>query len=278
VLVMPQTLPRWRRLAPGIVTEEVVGVSTDVRTAVGRFVWHENVSTDVESAKRFYTELLGWEIEVWKPGEMDYAMIKVGDQMHGGFMAAQGGAPSQWLGHVLVDDVDAAAERAKAAGGNVVHGPMDIPEVGRFAVLADPQGAVLSTFAPEGEAPISEGVFVWDELTTSDTDAAIAFYGEVLGWTGRGMDMGEMGTYTIFERGGEDGDVAGCMKTPPGMEAPPHWLVYIGVDDVDATAARAKELGATVFHEATDIPDVGRFAIVQDPAGAVFGLFRPSGQ
>jgi uncharacterized protein len=87
------------------------------------------------------------------------------------------------------------------------------------------------------------------------------------------MDMGEMGTYTIFSRG-EEQDVGGCMRTPPGVEAPPHWLVYIGVDDVDATAARAKELGATVFQESTDIPEVGRFAVVQDPAGAVFGLFR----
>ena len=253
-------------------------MSTGVRTAVGKFVWHENNSTDVEKAKRFYTELLGWETEVWKPGEMDYAMIKVGDQMHGGFMAAQGGAPSHWLGHVLVEDVDAAVERARSAGGNVIAGPMDIPEIGRFALIADPQGAVVSAYASEGEPPPSEGVFVWDELTTSDPDAAARFYSEVFGWTPRAaMDMGEMGTYTIFSRGGEDGDVGGCMRLPEGMEAPPHWLVYIGTDDVDATAERAKDLGATIFVQPTDIPEVGRFAVVQDPAGAVFGLFNTGG-
>jgi uncharacterized protein len=247
-------------------------VSTGVRTALGKFVWHENNSTDVEKAKRFYGELLGWESEVWKPGEMDYAMIKVGDEMHGGFMAAQG-APSHWLGHVLVESADEAADRARRAGGNVIAGPMDIPEVGRFALIADPQGAVVSAFAPEGEAPMGQGVFVWDELMTSDPEAATRFYGEVFGWTSRAMDMGEMGTYTLFSRG-EDDDVGGCMRMPEGMQAPPHWLVYVGVDDVDATAARAKELGATLFVEPTDIPEVGRFAIVQDPAGAVFGLFK----
>jgi predicted enzyme related to lactoylglutathione lyase len=250
-------------------------MSTGVQTAIGKFVWHENNSTDVEKAKRFYADLLGWETEVWKPGEMDYAMIKVGEHMHGGFMAAQGGAPSHWLGHVLVEDVDETVRRAEAAGGRILAGPMDIPEVGRFAVIADPQGAVLSAFAPAGEAPQPEGVFVWDELTTSDPEAATSFYGEVFGWSAHGMDMGEMGTYTIFRRAG-DVDVAGCMRTPEGMEAPPHWLAYIGVDDIDATTARAKELGATIYVEPTDIPNVGRFSIVQDPAGAVFGLFRPT--
>jgi predicted enzyme related to lactoylglutathione lyase len=152
---------------------------------------------------------------------------------------------------------------------------MDIPEVGRFAVIADPQGAAFSVFAPSGEAPESEGVFVWDELMTSDTESAQNFYGEVIGWKSRGMDMGEMGTYTIFQRAG-DTDTAGCMRIPEGVEAPPHWMPYIGTEDVDSTVARAKKLGANVFQDAADIPDVGRFAVLQDPVGAVFGLFKPT--
>jgi uncharacterized protein len=207
---------------------------------------------------------------------MDYAMIKAGDRLHGGFMAAQGGAPSHWLGHVLVEDVDETVLRAERAGGKVLTGPVDDPDVGRFALIADPQGAAVSAYASTGEPPAGTGVFVWDELMTSDPEAAAGFYGEVFGWTSRAaMDLGEMGTYTIFSRG-EDDDVAGCVQTPAGVQAPPHWLVYVGVDDVDATVARAKELGATVLQEATDIPDVGRLAVVQDPAGAVFGLFRPT--
>jgi uncharacterized protein len=250
-------------------------LSTGVQTAVGKFVWHENNSTDVDRAKDFYTQLLGWEIEVWKPGEMDYAMIKVGDQMHGGFDKAEGDAPSHWLGHVLVEDVDETVRRAEAAGGRIAGGPMDLPEVGRFALIADPQGAVFSVYTPAGEAPMGEGTFVWDELMTSDTEGAKSFYTELLGWTTRDMDMGDAGTYTIFQRGG-DVDAAGCMTLPEGMQAPPQWLPYVATEDVDATVAKAKELGATAFMEGTDIANVGRIAVVQDPVGAVFGLFKPS--
>ena len=250
-------------------------MSTDVQTKVGTFIWHENQSTDVEKAKSFYTELLGWQTEAWS-GEMDYTLIKVGDNGHGGFMAAQGETPSHWLGHVLVEDPDEAARRAEAAGGRVLFGPENIPEVGRFALIADPQGAIVSAFAPQGEGDLNEGVFVWDELHTSDPGAAKSFYGEVFGWTSRDADMGGM-TYTMFQNGGGT-DVGGCMQLMEGMQAPPHWLVYIGTDDVDATTARAKELGATVHIEPADIPNIGRFSVLQDPAGAAFGLFKGSPQ
>lgn len=249
-------------------------MSTGVQTAVGKFVWHDNVSNDVEKAKSFYTELLGWKTEVWKPGEMDYPMIVAGDQMHGGFGPAQGGAPPHWLGHVLVEDVDEAVNRAQSAGGKVLAEAFDIPEVGRMAVIADPQGAVFSAFAPTGEGTMGEGTFVWDELVTSDVEAAKRFYGEVLGWTSRDMDMGEAGTYTMFQRAG-DADAAGCLTLP---DVPTHWLPYVGTDDVDATAARASELGGTVLRDPFDVPGVGRLAIVKDPNGAVFGLFKPNEQ
>jgi len=250
-------------------------LSTGVQTKVGTFIWHENHSTDVEKAKSFYTELLGWQTEAWS-GEMDYTLIKVGDNGHGGFMAAQGETPSHWLGHVLVEDTDETARRAEAAGGRVLFGPENIPEVGRFALIADPQGAIVSAFAPQGEGDLNEGVFVWDELHTSDPGAARSFYGEVFGWTARDEDMGGM-TYTIFQnRGGTD--VGGCMQLMEGMQAPPHWLVYIGTDDVDATTARAKELGATVHVEPADIPNIGRFSVLQDPTGAAFGLYKGTGQ
>ena len=250
-------------------------MSTGVQTAVGKFVWHENNSTDPENARDFYTRLFGWETEVWKPGEMDYAMIKVGEQMHGGFNTAQGDAPAHWLGHVLVQDVDETASRAEAAGGRIVSGPVDLPEIGRFASIADPQGAIFSTFSPEGEAPTPEGTFIWDELLTTDVDAAKSFYTEVLAWTTRDMEMGDQGSYTIFQRAGEI-DVGGCMARPEGVQAPPHWRPYIAAADVDATVAKAKDLGGTALMEGTDIPNVGRVAVLQDPVGAVFGVFKPS--
>src|SRR5437868_1012254 len=207
-------------------------MSTQVQTAVGRFVWHDHASEDPAKAKDFYTSLFGWDTEIFKPGEIDYPMIIANGQGHGGFGKAQGGAPPHWMGHVRVDDADAAAKRAESAGGTVLAGPMDIPEVGRFAAVRDPQGAVLSVFAPnDSEMPPSEGVFVWDELATSDVEGAKRFYGEVVGWTTADMDMGDM-TYTMFRTG--DADRAGCMPMMPGVPAP-FWLSYIGTDDVDAT-------------------------------------------
>jgi predicted enzyme related to lactoylglutathione lyase len=242
-----------------------------VQTIVGKFVWHENYSGDPESTRAFYNQLLGWETEVWKPGEADYAMIKVGEQTHGGFATAKGGRPSYWLGSVVVEDVDDTVQKAEAAGGGIAEAPADIPEIGRFAIISDPQGAVLSVYAPAGEAPNPEGTFVWDELHTSDPDAAVDFYGEVFGWTAQTMEMGEGGTYTLFKRAG-DVDVAGATRAPEG--APSAWVPYLATEEVDGTAARAKELGATVIQEPTDIPGMGRFAIVQDPGGAILGLWK----
>jgi predicted enzyme related to lactoylglutathione lyase len=252
-------------------------MTTETKTAVGKFVWHEHRSADVERAKSFYTKLLGWGIEVWKPGEMDYGMIAAGGQMHGGFAAAQEGEPAHWLGLVAADDVDAAAGRAQAAGGTVVAGPFDIPEVGRMAVPADPQGAVLGLFKSFGEDPQNEGTFVWDELHTTDVEGAKRFYRQVTGWTSRDVEMGGGFTYTMFQRPSGD-DAAGCMQVTEGEQAPPHWLAYIYTDDVDATVSTAISLGATTLVEASDIPNIGRFAIIQDPLGAVVGLFKPTAQ
>lgn len=248
-----------------------------VETAVGRVVWHDHMSGDPEAARRFYADLLGWDFEVWKAGEWDYPMIKVNDTTHGGFGPSQGNAPPHWLCHVLVDDVDAAAGRVEAAGGSIVAPAMDIPEVGRMVVVADPQGAVLSLYAPAGEPQLSEGVFVWDELTTTDVEDAKRFYGEVVGWEARDMDMGSNGTYTIFSSGGADR--AGCMPRPPqAQDVPPNWMTYIGTADVDATLEKAKSLGANVLMGPADVPTVGRLAVFADPTGAVVGLFSPEAQ
>lgn len=247
-------------------------MTSGVQAAIGRFVWHDLNSTDVESAKGFYTELLGWEVEVFKPGEMDYQMISAKGAQHGGFNASQGGAPSHWLGHVVVDDPDAAAERAKGAGGTVLYGPEDIPEVGRFALVQDPQGGVTSAFKSAGDAPVAEGVFVWDELMTSDVDAAKRFYGELYGWTTEDVEMGPAGTYTLFKVG--DTSVGGCLSNAQS-QAPPHWYPYVAVDDADATTKKAEELGAQVYVQPASIPEVGRFSVIGDPTGATVGLITP---
>jgi predicted enzyme related to lactoylglutathione lyase len=247
-----------------------------VKTAAGAFVWHDHMSDDVAKATKFYSELLGWQTEIWKPGQFDYPMINANGKMHGGFGPAQGGAPAHWIGHVLVEDVDDTAAKAEAAGGTLLGEPMDIPEVGRMVFIRDPQGAVVSAFSPTGEASVPEGTFLWDELMTTDVAAAKSFYGEIFGWSATDQDMGEGTTYTLFQRAGEV-NAAGCMAVPPGSEAPPHWNVYLATDNVDGTVARAKELGATVYVEPTDTPEVGRWAVLADPTGAAFALLQPAG-
>ena len=204
------------------------------------------MSGDIEKAKSFYTELLGWDVEEVDVGEEKYPMIKNDGGMHGGFGASQGGAPPHWLGHVAVEDADETAEKVKAGGGTIYFGPSDIPEIGRFFVFADPQGAALSAFASSSppEGPPAEGTFAWDELATSDVDGAKKFYGDVFGWTSKDMDMGGGMTYTIFERpGGGEAGAAGCMPLTEEMKSnnvPPNWLVYIGTEDVDAPPTRRR--------------------------------------
>ena len=249
-------------------------MSTDVTTAVGTFVWHENVSSDPQRAQDFYTRLFGWEIESFTSGDFDYPMISANGQMHGGFPTVPAGTPPHWAGNVRVDSVDDTVAKAQSAGGKLIAGPMDIPEVGRYAVVGDPQGAVLAVFQPEGDGPEGAGVFVWDELGTQDVEGAERFYDAVFGWTT--SDMGEeYGGYKIFNLA-EKG-VGGVMKMPDAS-IPSMWAPYIATDDVDATVSKAQELGASIVVAAMDIPNVGRIAVLKDPVGAVFGVIKPEPQ
>ena len=202
-------------------------------------------------------------------------MIAVGGSMHGGFQE-QEFVPAHWHGHVQVDDADAALARAEALGGSALMPPMDIPEVGRFVLLSDPQGGVVSAYRPSADGPAAEGVFVWDELLAEDVDGARAFYTDVFGWTTGEMDMGPMGVYTLFRRAGGV-DSAGLMRKPENVPVRAAWTTYLGTGDVDATVAKATALGGQVMMEGMDVPDVGRIAVLGDPVGAVFGLFTPRG-
>lgn len=249
-------------------------MSTQVRTRTGTFVWHENVSPQSERAQQFYTQLFGWGIEHFKAGDFDYPMIAVDGQMHGGFPTVAEGTPPHWVGNVQVESVDETLEKAKSAGGELVVGPMDIPEVGRYAVLKDDQGAIFVAFQPTGEGPQGAGVFVWDELGTQDVQAAEKFYDAVFGWTTN--DMGpDFGGYKIFQLG-ETG-VGGLMEMPD-PSVPSMWSPYVAVEDADVTVAKAGELGGSTVIEPMDIPTIGRIAVLKDPVGAVFGIIKPSPQ
>jgi uncharacterized protein len=244
-----------------------------VTTTVGKFVWHEHVSPDPKQAERFYGQLFGWGTEVYQPGEADYTMIAARGQTHGGFATAiEGAPPPHWLSHVRVERLEETIEKATSAGGKLAAGPFEISEVGRVAILTDPQGAFISTYEPDGEMPASEGVFVWDELTTKDVESAQAFYESVFGWTT--TDMGpDYGGYRIFNNAGAG--VAGLMKAPDdAIQA--YWQPYVFVDDPDGTVAKATELGGSTRLEPIDVPEIGRVAVIEDAQGAVFGIIKPT--
>jgi hypothetical protein len=252
-------------------------MSTPVQTAIGAFVWHDHGSSDPDKAERFYTELFRWNTEAMEGGGGEYTLVVADGKQHGGFWPPyEDDLPPSWVGHVLVKDVDDTAARAEAAGASLLFGgAMDAPEGRRAAVIRDPQGAVVSAYSSPGESSAPEGVFGWDELLTDDIEAAKSFYSEVFGWTASDMDMGEGQSYTIFNSG--DQQRAGAMGKPPGTEAATRWMPYILCPDVDAKAAKAKELGARIDLEPVDVPTVGRLAILADPTGAAFGLFRTEG-
>jgi predicted enzyme related to lactoylglutathione lyase len=250
----------------------------DRKTIPGKFVWFELETQDTTKAEGFYGELLGWKTQGFPMGGFTYKMILAGeslDTMIGGY-APPKGAGSAWVASVSVNDVDAAAKAAIAAGGKVLEGPADVPTVGRSARIADPQGAEINLFKSDRgdppDGPADPGRFFWNELHTSDAEAAVAFYEKVVGFAHRAVDMGSGGTYHILSSEGADrGGASGHLS--PGVK--PHWLPYVLVDDPDAMLVRAKKLGATVRMGPEDIPGVGRFGIIEDPTGARLSLMKP---
>jgi predicted enzyme related to lactoylglutathione lyase len=245
----------------------------------GLFVWYEHLTRDIQAAIGFYSEVVGWKTE---PFGDDYVMWVGGQGPLGGVMrlpdeVAKTGAPPHWMAHVQVADVDATAALATKLGGRIHKEPTDIPTVGRFAVIADPQGASISTFQPnEAMAPhdvSKDGEFCWNELLTSDSAAAFRFYSGLFGWKIlEEMDMGAMGTYRIFGVGGTR--LGGMMTTPKGAPMPPMWLFYASTSDLDAAIARATRKGAKVMNGPMDVPGGGRIAQLVDPQGAAFALHQ----
>jgi len=242
----------------------------------GKFVWIEHVSSDAKRAQTFYGEVLGWKVEGAPMGDFTYEMIKAGDTTIGGY-ATPHGEPPHWISYVSVDDVDATAKAIRAAGGKVLGDPSDIPGVGRMARCADPLGATFNLFHsvqgdPEDQAVRPAGHVDWNELTTPEPDQALAFYEKILGYSHDKMDMPN-GAYLILKKG--ETARGGIMKSPaPGI--PAMWTQYIAVDDADAAVTRATRGGGRVALPAMSVPDVGRFAILVDPLGAVFGVIKPA--
>jgi hypothetical protein len=251
-----------------------------------RFVWHDLNTKDLEASKRFYGEVFNWRFGSSDNGP--YVHITAGDEMIGGMrqMDAHEPQPTSWLGYVAVDDVAASVSKITSANGKVYMPTTTMANVGTFAVTADPTGAVFAPWksARPGEDAERAGMakpftFTWDELLTTDPAAASSFYATVFGWAPQAMDMGQGGTYTLFNRPGvknASGDpvaAGGMMKAPPGVPYS-FWIPYVQVDSTDSLCERATRLGATVVVPPTDIPNVGRFACWLDPQQASIAILQ----
>jgi hypothetical protein len=245
--------------------------------------WVDLGSPDLDASVEFYSTLFGWQVpeseNVEQTGGYRRA-TKNGRDVAGMMPLMQEGQPPAWTTYISVEDADATAAAVRGAGGNVMAEPMDVMDLGRMAVFADPTGAVFGIWQPgafAGAGLVNEpGAISWNELNTRDPEAAKAFYGAVFGWTFEDNDMGEMGSYTTIKLGESMvGGILNMAERGVPEEVPAHWQVYFAVEDADATIEAAKQRGGSVMVEPLDIP-AGRFSILTDPHGASFAVIALS--
>jgi uncharacterized protein len=249
----------------------------------GTFVWYELMTTDMKGAEAFYPAVFGWSAADSGMEGMKYTLFSSGDARVAGLMdippeAAAMNVPPNWTGYIATDDVDATARKIKELGGSVLREPDEIPGIGRFAVVADPYGAVFCIFKGAGEpppmpAPNTPGLISWRELHAGDGPGAFEFYSEIFGWTkGEAMDMGPMGVYQIYGKNGTD--FGGIMTKTADMPVS-CWIYYVQVEDIDAAHKRIGDNGGKVLFGPQEVP--GGIWIVQflDPQGALIAMVGP---
>lgn len=253
---------------------------------LGRFSWYELMTTDPDGARSFYPTVTGWDAQEWEGGSMPYTMWMSGEAPVGGLMelseeAREAGAPPHWIAYISTPDCDATLEKATGLGAEVVWGPMDIPEVGRVAGIADPHGAVFALHQPEGEAPGGPdgpvpGWFSWHELASDDWREARRFYQELFGWEDAGEeDMGpDFGIYYMFADRPDtpEGFAVGGMFDRRDSVPMASWILYVNVAELDAAVEAVKANGGQVVNGPMEVPGGDRVAQCVDPQGAVFAL------
>jgi uncharacterized protein len=250
--------------------------------APGDFCWIELATSDQNAAKKFYTSLFGWEPNDMPMGpDSFYTIFRLqGKDCAAGYTmgAQEQGVPPHWNLYIAVENADAAANKAASLGAKVIAPAFDVMDAGRMAVLEDPTGAVFIVWQANRNAGIGiagePGTLCWADLSTHDPDRAKKFYADLFGWD---ISPGEKDPSGYLHIKNGDRFIGGI---PPAHvrdpKAPPHWLIYFYVADVDASAGKAKELGATFFVPPMSIEDVGRMAIMADPQGAVSAIFKES--
>ncbi len=251
-------------------------------TPLGSFVWYEYMASDAKAAADFYAGVVGWSAEDAGMADFPYTLLSFGPNVVAGLMtlpeeARAMGARPGWLGYVGAPDVDAYAAKLAAAGGRIYRAAADIPSVGRFALVGDPDGAAFAIFKGEPAedphppmAPNALGNVGWRELRAGDLAGDFAFYSGLFGWKKtRATDMGAMGTYQVFEIAGGQG---GGMMTKMAETPAPYWLFYFNVDAVDAAAERVKTAGGRIVAGPREVPGGGWVVHGLDPQGATFAL------
>jgi predicted enzyme related to lactoylglutathione lyase len=250
----------------------------------GHFCWIELGTTDAKGAQDFYSALFGWSVETGDAGEAGpYHMFRLDGRDAGGMYTlmkeqVEQGVPPHWMSYLSVASADETAKRAGELGGHVVMGPMDVMDVGRMAVVADPTGAMFALWQAKSHQGLGRVDDVstpcWFELATKDAKQSGPFFCGLFGWEAVETPMGEM-TYTMFKHG--EGHVGGMMQmTAEWGDTPSHWMIYFTVAECEAACARVEELGGKVCVPPTDVPGVGRFAVVNDPQGAYFSVIKLS--
>lgn len=249
----------------------------------GMPIWYELLTSDVEGAKRFYGDIVGWTTTVFPSpgGGMDYTILNVGETGVGGLAGLPDGAPTGpgWFAYFHVADVDAKVAENEAAGGKTHMPATDLPGVGRIAMIADPQGIVFYLMAPApsmGDQQSTSfsanlpGRCSWNELVTTDQTTALPYYSALLGWTSKeAMPMGEMGDYTFLDCGETR---IGAMMDRASPDQPLKWTFYFAIPDVDAAVDKVKAGGGTVIMGPMDVPGGQRIILAIDPQGASVGF------
>jgi predicted enzyme related to lactoylglutathione lyase len=253
--------------------------NADIR---GRFVWHELMTTDTDAAAAFYSKVVPWKTQ--DSGMPSYTLWMAGKTQVGGLtgLPADGtdsGTPPHWIVYVATPDVDATVAEAQRLGGKVLKGATDIPNMGRYAVLTDPQGATFAVYSPP-ESPSDgagasggPGEFTWHELATTDYAAAMSFYSELFGWEkGPGHDMGQMGIYQLVVHGGAQ---VGGIYNLSAPSTPAHWLSYVRVPDCSKATTAAKAAGGRVLNGPMEVPGGHWITMMEDPQGGAFAVIEP---
>ena len=248
----------------------------------GIFCWVDLGTIGVEDSKKFYSGLFGWNaIDTPADGGLTYTMMMLDEKAVSAVYEMNEEVKSQnipphWISYVAVDSVDDTMSKVSGLGGNVIMEPFDVMEEGRMGLLADPTGAIIALWQAKNNIGAAvknvPGALCWFEHASNDPSAAIPFLEKLLGWTSQTQKMGEI-EYTTFFAGEEM--AAGMFKMPPEMDGvPAHWLPYFLVEDVDSSVAKAQAGGANILRPNTPIPNMGYFAVIQDPQGAAFAIFQ----